>query len=324
MKGNGGPVAKVAFLGLLTNVMLGLMKGLAGWTLNSAVLVADASHSITDTLGDILTLFCLCKAQKRPSPEYPFGYGKLEAVGTVVISIMYLLSSVGIGLHSCSQLLVFLPESLLYYVQLWIAALSSMLAVHDDHGHSHSHYHHESLVDPKALVFVFIGIVVKEALFRYTRKVARTSRSSVLEASAYHHHIEGMSAIASFIAIAGSWYGLTLLDPLGGLVLALINGREALSLLVSSLQQLCDHSVSLDTLRAIEAAMDEAETSTNLQQKHPLFTWDEVKAVNSGPSIIAYVRLRFERDVLLADALATEQFVRKSVQSAYPAVRIPD
>lgn len=178
--GNGNVVANVALLGLVANVVLCFVKMLAGWMLDSAVLLADASHSFSDTFGDLMTLIFLYKSQMKPTDRYPFGYGKLETIGSAGLSIVLLCGSLGIVVHSVSRLVQFLPETWLGTTPGFAARLPhTLLAPFFRHSHAHGHAH--TATEPSALLFVFMSIVVKEGLFRFTYTMARRTRSSVLE-----------------------------------------------------------------------------------------------------------------------------------------------
>lgn len=318
--GKGSRVARVALLGLGANIVLCLMKAVAGIALNSAVLLADAIHAISDTFGDIITLFCLYKAQKKPTRKYPFGYGKLETIGSVGISAILFFSSLGIIVHAATQLARYAPS--------WMTAQappsSTMLLAplldlfREDHGHGHGHAH--GSVEPSALIFAAIGIFAKEALYHYTLRKAQATRSSVLEASAYHHRIEVLGSLGSFFAIAGSWLGFPVLDPLGGLCLALVYGRQAWTLLFSALQQLCDRSVPEETYAAIARALDSAVADVQAAQRLDC-AWTGLAAVSSGPFVVAHATLHFSPHVRLAEAHAAEQAVDTHVRTACPAVR---
>lgn len=324
-------VAQVALLGLVSNVLLCLLKAAAGWVLGSAVLLADASHSASDTFGDVLALCCLYKAQKRPTPRYPLGYGKLETLGSVGISIMLLCSSVGIIVHACARLIQTMPDAWrasLGPATSWLGRMLQALGAGHTPSHAHAHAHDTHAASVSAILFVLIGILAKEALYQFTHRMARRTHSSVLEvgthpltqASAYHHRMEAIGSLGSFLAIAGSWLGFPMLDPVGGLLLALLYGRGAWSLLLSALQQLCDQRVSEDVYEAIQNAFDEAIVECKAHATPPC-EYSALTAIGSGRNVVVHATLHFSPHVRVADALETEKRVHDAVRSAVPTVR---
>ena len=289
-----------------------------------------------------MAVFCLYKSQKKPTRRYPFGYGKLETIGSVGISIMLLCTSFGIIVHSSGRLAGYIPSAWLHGAGLHLSWLWSIIRPLLDHRHSHGygdgfvHTHGFESASPGmqepsnsiALFFVLTGILTKEGLYHFTYRMARQTRSSVLEvckpqltqASAYHHRMEAVGSLGSFLAIAGAWLGFPILDPLGGLFLALLYGRGAWRLLLTALQQLCDRSVSDDLYLAIQSAFDEAIVETKVYATPPC-EYSALSAISSGPYVVVHATLHFAPHIRLADALATEQRVSDSVRAAIPAVR---
>ncbi|EIW69831.1 hypothetical protein TREMEDRAFT_30115 [Tremella mesenterica DSM 1558] len=97
---------KITLLGLGTNVGLTVSKGIAGLWMNSASLLAEAGHSLSDLLGDFVTLATWRISRKPPTDRFPWGYSKFETIGTLSVSVILIVGgAIGIGLHSYSLLL---------------------------------------------------------------------------------------------------------------------------------------------------------------------------------------------------------------------------
>ncbi|KAK4688266.1 hypothetical protein P7C73_g1843, partial [Tremellales sp. Uapishka_1] len=92
--------SRITLLGLGSNVLLTVAKGLAGLWMNSASLLAEAGHSLSDLLGDFVTLATWRISRKPPSDKFPWGYGKFETFGTMSVSVILVGGAIGIGLHS--------------------------------------------------------------------------------------------------------------------------------------------------------------------------------------------------------------------------------
>ncbi|WFD42679.1 hypothetical protein MPSI1_001327 [Malassezia psittaci] len=290
-KGKDRTVAQVALLGLGVNVLLCLVKALVGWVLDSAVLLADATHAASDCLGDLLALFCLYKAQKRPTRKFPLGYGKLETIGSIGISTVLLFSSFGIIVHACNRVVQLVPTPWRAYAMHqspWLWKSLGSLSV----GHSHSHSHAPITANTSAVGLYVLGIVAKEILYRYTYRIARQTHSSVLQASAYHHRVEVLGSLGSLITMAGTWLGLSILDPIGGLILAALYGIGAWQLLCISLQQLCDMSVSDELLSDIQQAFSQALAEVK-SMGLPSCEAHALTATSSGRYAVVHVDLVF-------------------------------
>ncbi|KAJ1678928.1 mitochondrial metal transporter [Spiromyces aspiralis] len=222
------------------------MKGFAGIHLHSASLLADAAHSFSDILGDIVTLYTFKKARKAPNRTHQFGYGRYEAMGTLVVSLFLLSAGVGVGLHSLQSFVHLLPESLNIFaatksavchpaaptVADTVHGLSALPPGTDaGHGHNHglsgmlgigSHSHGipvvDGKVDPSALWFAATSVVVNEALFQAIR---RGSWLTVTKFDVFSD--EGRSA-----------------HPLGGLVVSAVLAKSGTSMTINALRELTD------------------------------------------------------------------------------------
>lgn len=115
------------------------------------------------------------------------------------------------------------------------------------------------------------------------------------------------------------WLGFPILDPLGGLMLALLYGVGAWRLLLTALQQLCDQSVNEELYGLIRAAMDEAVSASKMYASPPC-AYSALAAVGNGSSVVAHATLHFAPHIRLEDALATEKRVHDTVRAAVPAV----
>jgi divalent metal cation (Fe/Co/Zn/Cd) transporter len=157
-------------------------------------------------------------SQRPPSALYPLGYGKLESLGTVVVSIFLLLGGLGIGAHSWSLL----SQTLISHPNIppFLIRFLSFVTLDSEQGHGHHHspdISEEGSLSPTAVLFPLFGILVKEYLYRVTKRVADEQNSSILMANALHHRSDAYSSIVTVVAILGSIFlqGVPV-DPMGG------------------------------------------------------------------------------------------------------------
>lgn len=313
LSGEEGHGSLVALIALAANVLLCIVKGVAGYALNSAVLVAEATHSLSDTLSDLIALFCWRKSRRAANARYPFGYGKLETLGSLGISVALLCGAGGVALHSCSRL----AESI-GPMPTWVThALSALSTPHSHHGH---HAHGAGALDPSAVWYAVLSIVVKEALYQYMSREAQRLRSSVLSANAYHQRSESLASLVSLVAIAGSLFGVQVLDPLGGLVASLMIGKEGGAALLNSLRQLCDHSVDEATQQTLAKALDAGVAAAVKDGHVPAARWSKLRAVPSGSAVHAQAQFLLPAETALAAAVRAEERVRAEVRRVMPAV----
>ncbi|PFH51551.1 hypothetical protein AMATHDRAFT_142510 [Amanita thiersii Skay4041] len=245
--------SQITLIGLFSNVALTGAKGLAGWYMHSASLLADAGHSLSDLLGDFVTLFCWRYSRGRATERYPYGFAKFETLGTVTISLLLIGGAVGIGFHSFHLLVAALHETAETlqpgFLQQFLHALTALSLHLPVLGHVHAHTH---AVDPNAAWFAAVSVLVKEWLYRITKKVADEERSPVLLANAIHHRSDAYSSLVAFFAILGTWlYPKLPLDPIGGLLVSFVILRQGVDLLADAWKDLTDASVSPRTLKSL-------------------------------------------------------------------------
>ena len=162
-------VRRVTFVGMALNILLALAKGAGGLVFKSHALVADAIHSFSDLVTDFAVIFGVRYWSAPPDEEHPYGHGKIETMVTA-------------------------------FIGLALAALAFEL-VHDAVS-SIASGGSKDVPGLFAFVIAVLSVIVKEALFRWTRAEARRLNSPGLEANAWHHRSDAASSIPAAVAIA--------------------------------------------------------------------------------------------------------------------------
>lgn len=155
---------------------------------HSEALVADAGHSVSDILSDVVTFSTIYLGTLSPSPRFPYGRAALDSIGGLTVSGLLFSGSLAMGWHS----------------------LQGIIATQE-------HAHGDELLSGAALAVAAGTIVSKEALFRYTLREARRTGQTVLVASAWHHRSDSLCTAVALVGIGGSLMtGLHWVDPLAG------------------------------------------------------------------------------------------------------------
>ncbi|KAF5370648.1 hypothetical protein D9758_001999 [Tetrapyrgos nigripes] len=320
-EGSADRGSKVTVIGLFTNVGLTLAKGLAGWYLHSASLLADAGHSLSDLLGDFVTLFCWRLSRKSPTERYPYGFAKFETLGTTTVSLLLIGGAIGIGFHSYHLLLTALAETahslpdgpmqeILHNVTVIAPGLPESLA--------HSHVHD---VDPNAAWFAALSVAAKEWLYRITKKVADDEHSPVLLANAIHHRSDAYSSVVALFAILGSWFFPKVpLDPIGGLLVSFVILQQGIGLLVGAWGDLTDAGVSAKTRESLKKTIQPLIVPGESSSTPSILSISELRARRAGSllyvDLVAHVSSTLtvqELDVLEEQILTSMKEKRKEV-----------
>ena len=203
-------------IGSIANFLLVLLKFIAGFVGNSAAMIADAVHSLSDFVTDVIVIVFVRFAHKPKDELYAYGYGKYETLATAIIGV--LLFIVGSGI-------------------LW------------DGGWKIYHYFaNGTLPEPHIIAFymALVSIAVKELLYRYTAAVGRAVKSQVVVANAWHHRSDAMSSIGTAVGIGGAIFfgdGFEILDPVAAIVVSFFIMKVAIQLIIPSLGELLEKSL---------------------------------------------------------------------------------
>ena len=215
-------VRKVTLIGSVVDLLLGIIKVVIGLLAHSQALVADGIHSFSDLFTDFLVLFAAKHAHREADEEHPYGHGRIETVATVALGIALLTVALGISYDAVRRMMA--PELLL------VPGVLALLA---------------------ALVSVF----AKEAIYQYTARIARRLRSNMLHANAWHSRSDAISSIVVVIGVGGTMAGLSWLDAVAAIVVALMIAKIAWDLLWKSLQELIDTALDAEQVGAISASI---------------------------------------------------------------------
>jgi cation diffusion facilitator family transporter len=166
MNQTGQTLVRTTLLSLGSNVLLTIVKWAAGFWGNSYALVADAIESTSDVFASLLVLFGLQYASRPADKNHPYGHGKAEPLVTFLV-VLFLLAS-------------------------------ALLIAHDSWVNIQTP--HEA---PKTFtLYVLVGIIMyKEFLYRWMKRTAVKTNSTILRAEAWHHRADALTSVAAFVGI---------------------------------------------------------------------------------------------------------------------------
>lgn len=218
-------IYRVTIVGSVVNLALLLFKFAAGILGRSAAMLADAVHSLSDFVTDVIVLLFVRISNKPQDKDHDYGHGKYETLATALIGII--LFFVGLGIF-------------------WNGARSIWAFVCG-----------ETLEAPAtlALVAALLSIVTKEILYRYTVIVGRREQSQAVIANAWHHRSDALSSVGTAVGIGGAillgdnW---RVLDPVAAVVVSIFIVKVAWEMVVPCANELMEQSLPEQTEREIE------------------------------------------------------------------------
>ena len=209
-------IYRVTFVGSAVNVLLLVFKFVAGIVGHSAAMVADAFHSLSDFLTDIIVLVFVHISGKPKDKSHDYGHGKYETLAMTIIGLALLAVAVGILYSGVMKIVVWADGGQLEApgtLALWAALLS---------------------------------VVLKETVFRYSMRKARQLESQAVEANAWHHRSDALSSVGTAIGIGGAIFlgqRWTVLDPVASVVVGLFIIKVSIDLLRKGIGDLTEHSL---------------------------------------------------------------------------------
>ena len=209
-------IYKVTIAGGAVNVILLAFKFMAGILGHSAAMIADAVHSLSDFVTDLIVLIFVYISGKPQDKSHDYGHGKYETLALTIIGIALLIVAVGIFHNGAIR------------IAAW--------------------WQGEELEAPGVLALwaALVSIILKELTFRYTISNARKLDSSALEANAWHHRSDALSSIGTAVGIGGAvllgkrW---AVLDPIASVVVGAFIVKVAVELILQGMRDLLEHSL---------------------------------------------------------------------------------
>ena len=274
-------IYKVTLVGSAVNVVLTAFKFVAGILGHSAAMMADAVHSLSDFLTDLIVLVFVRISSKPADKRHDYGHGKFETLATALIGVALMIVAGGILFQS-------------------IGALVSWFRGND-------------LPAPGKLALwaALISILFKELTFQYTIRKGRKLNSSVVQANAWHHRSDALSSIGALVGIGGAillgnrW---TVLDPLASLIVGGFIIRTAWKLLKNCIDDLTEASLSDEVekeILSIVTAFPDVHDPHNLRTRR------------IGDHYAIEIHIRMDGDLPLVEAHERSHFIEKALKERF-------
>ena len=204
---------KVTIISIIWNVVLTIIKVLAGLLGKSNAMVADGLHSASDIISSIGVLIGNKIAKTPNDKEHNYGHEKAETLVSFLLSMLLIFVSIKISLGGINSL-----------------------------------FHLDTVQIPTILPLIVsvISIGIKEYQYRITIKVAKKINSPSLKADAWHHRSDALSSVAAFIGVGGSLLGFKALDPIATVIVGLFVAKVGFNILKDASNELMDYSIDED------------------------------------------------------------------------------
>ena len=234
-------IYRVTLTGSIVNMILLIMKFVAGILGHSAAMIADAVHSLSDFLTDIVVIVLVRLSSKPADKDHDYGHGKYETIATSIIGMALVVVAIMLGWNGVEKIIAVINGGRIESPEMI------------------------------ALIAAVVSILLKEWVFRITKKVALEVDSKALEANAWHHRSDAFSSIGTAIGIGGAVLlgnGWAVLDPIAAVVVSVLILITAFRLLRQASGELLEESLPKETEDKIEEIVYQDKLVSDIQNLH--------------------------------------------------------
>ncbi|MBT2728986.1 cation transporter [Bacillus sp. ISL-75] len=248
---------KVAWISVISNIILTLGKIVIGWYGHSDAVFADGIHSAADVFASVIVLLVIKIANKPADNEHPYGHGKAEVIVSGIIGILLFLVAIYVVYEGISGFFHEVESPSL--LAMWVALFS---------------------------------YVTKVILYRSSLKVAKQNKSKAIEAIAFDHKADIVASIAAAIgvllSIAGNRFDIHFLlygDKAASIFVAYLIFKIAKEMLTEAFDILLERNINTETLQEYIAVVNEFQEVKRI---------DRIRARELGHYVLVDLRISID------------------------------
>lgn len=272
---------RVSFVSIVVNMILSAFKLFSGIFANSAAMVSDAVHSASDVFSTIVVIIGIKISSKASDKNHPYGHERLECVAAIVLATILAVTGLGIGYTALMKIMSGEYAALIIPGRL-------------------------------ALVAAIVSIVMKEAMYWYTRINAKRIESSALMADAWHHRSDALSSVGALIGIGGAMLGFPILDTIASLVICFFIEKAAYDIFKDAVDKMVD--------KACDDEMEEALKKCALSQEGVLGI-DLLRTRVFGNKIYVDIEISADANETLKEAHSIAEKVHETIEQNFTKVK---
>ena len=263
------------------NLLLSLVKLAAGLLASSSAMISDAIHSASDVVSTLMVIVSVKLSSKKADADHEYGHERMESLAALLLSVLLVLTGLWIGYSGLKSL-----ES---------ASRGEL-----------------SAPGVAALAAAVLSIVVKEWMFRMTRRAANALHSSALMADAWHHRSDALSSIGSLVGIAAARLGFPMGDPIASLIICALIVKAGVDIFMSAAAQLTDRACDPET---------EARMRNVIGAQEGVARIDLLQTRRFGAKIYADVEIAADGSLPLREAHEIAERVHGQIEQQFPDVK---
>lgn len=280
-KQNEKIVMRVSFYSMATNITLSIFKVLAGFLAHSGAMVSDGIHSASDVFSTVVVMVGYRLAGKESDENHQYGHERIECVAAILLSMILCITGFAIGLAGFRKIIG--QESI-------------------------------SLEAPGllALAAAVLSILVKEAMYWYTRGAAKKVNSAALMADAWHHRSDSLSSIGSMAGIIGARLGYPVCDPIASVIICVFIVKAAYEIFKDAVDKMMDTACDTETLENMRRVITAQEGVLGI---------DRLQTRLFGARIYVDVEIAADGELPLREAHVIAERVHNAIENSFEEVK---
>lgn len=207
---------------VIVNTLLFALKYWAGIVTGSLAIVADAWHTMSDSISSVVLIAATGLSNKKPDKEHPFGHGRWEQIAAIFIGIILAIIAFD-----------FLKNSILRLKDHTAVTFGTL-----------------------AIVVTSISVVAKEGLAQYAFRLARKTGNVAIKADGWHHRSDALSSVVVLIGILLAKY-FWWMDSLLGIIIALMLFYATYTIIKEAISKILGEEPSDEIIAKITKAVEE-------------------------------------------------------------------
>ncbi len=222
LKSNRNAGVIEGIVSVVVNTLLFILKYWAGIVTGSLAIVADAWHTMSDSISSIVLIAATGLSNRKPDKKHPFGHGRWEQIAAIFIGIILAIIAYD-----------FLKDSILRLKDHTSVTFGTL-----------------------AIVVTCISIVAKEGLAQYAFRLARKTGNVAIKADGWHHRSDALSSVVVLIGILLAKY-FWWMDSVLGIIIALMLFYATYTIIKEAITKILGEEPSEELIKKITNAVTE-------------------------------------------------------------------
>ncbi len=272
---------RISWYSIAVNVFLSLGKLAAGLLGHSAAMVSDAIHSASDVFATFIVMAGIRISGRASDDDHQYGHERLECVASILLAVILVLTGLGIGYAGINKIINQDAEAI---------SIPTLLP----------------------LIAAIVSIVVKEAMYWYTRHYALMLQSDALMADAWHHRSDALSSVGSFIGVLGARMGFPMLDPIASVVICFMILQAGYEIFTGAVDKMVDKACSKEEEDAMRAKVESIPGVYHIDLLHTR---------QFGSRIFVDVEVSADDSLTLLQSHQIAESIHHSIEKDFPNVK---